>query len=412
MSACGTPARAVVLLATLTSVVSFSAPAGLLGLRSSKGLAACWGSGLGKPHSSQYSSAARLAASRGGQGPGRRRAGALSLVSEGGRKFQFVPHGQEYSGPEPSICADGLVEGTTLQLTHWQNNKTPAEYKEDLSTEIALRWSKLLDEDDQEWADATVVNNHFDTDGLMTVWALLHPKLAKKWASRMVSAAAAGDFLEWGLGDAGVMLDIAFTRLGEEAGSDEAAYETLLPRVEEFLMGIEGMDHLWKEELAELHEAFDLVADGAVVCSRVSDDGGSYSHASGSIGDIGIMVHPAGVAASPGLVVSRTFPQTMPGLGKGVARILVATQRSEQLGGGFSYIYERPAYAWAETVYRPTIREADAAAIQEVLGGEWTTKNLRGMTSIVMTVGAVQTAPEEMARLLIGAERSLLTRLA
>lgn len=28
-----------------------------------------------------------------------------------------------------------------------------------------------------------------------------------------------------------------------------------------------------QEELAELHEAFDLVADGAVVCSRVSDDG-------------------------------------------------------------------------------------------------------------------------------------------
>ena len=35
-------------------------------------------------------------------------------------------------------------------------------------------------------------------------------------------------------------------RLGEEAGGDAAAYETLLPRVEELLVGIGTMEHLWK----------------------------------------------------------------------------------------------------------------------------------------------------------------------
>lgn len=145
-----------------------------------------------------------------GQGAAELRAGA-SLG--GGRKFQFVDYGKEFTGSGPSICADGLVQGVTLQLTHWKNNNTPDKYKEDLSTEIALRWCKMVDQSDSEWAQATIVNNHFDTDGLMSVWALLNPELAQKYESRMVNAAAAGDFEEWGLGDTGVVLDLAFSKL-------------------------------------------------------------------------------------------------------------------------------------------------------------------------------------------------------
>jgi len=90
MSAGGTPARALVLLSTLTSAWCFSAHgAGLLGLRSSKGLAACWGAGMGKPHAAHRSLAAVGVASRLG------RRGAVTMEASGeGRKFQFVPYGE------------------------------------------------------------------------------------------------------------------------------------------------------------------------------------------------------------------------------------------------------------------------------------------------------------------------------
>ena len=43
-----------------------------------------------------------------------------------------------------------------------------------------------------EWRDAVVLNNHFDTDGLMSAWALLEPEKALQHESAMVMAAAAG----------------------------------------------------------------------------------------------------------------------------------------------------------------------------------------------------------------------------
>lgn len=39
------------------------------------------------------------------------------------RRFEFVPYGEAYAGGEKSICADGLVQGADLHLTHWTNNK-------------------------------------------------------------------------------------------------------------------------------------------------------------------------------------------------------------------------------------------------------------------------------------------------
>eukprot|EP00961_Rhodomonas_salina_P286371 3869533-Rhodomonas_salina.1 len=83
----------------------------------------------------------------------------------------------------------------SLQLTHWSGNETPAEYKADLSTEIAFRWLKLLDSNPKQQAhyeNAVVLNNHCDTDGIMSIWALLNPEKALDYEDIMVKAAAAG----------------------------------------------------------------------------------------------------------------------------------------------------------------------------------------------------------------------------
>ena len=91
------------------------------------------------------------------------------------RRFQFIE--ESYEGDIPAISCDGLVPGAALDLTHWQGNRTPPQYKADTSTEIALNFVGSP-ESGEQWANAVVVNNHFDTDGILSAWVLLDPEQA------------------------------------------------------------------------------------------------------------------------------------------------------------------------------------------------------------------------------------------
>ena len=333
------------------------------------------------------------------------------------RSFEFVPYASSYAGARRSICADGLVEGADLHLTHWTNNKTPMEYKADLSTEIVFKWVKLQaaarrvkgvpDGDTaDDWSDAVVLNNHFDTDGLMSAWALLEPEKALEHESVMVAAAAAGDFDEWGISDRGVILDIALTKLAERAGDDEKAYEELLPRMEELLKTIPKQPELWQEELLELEKAFDLVCDEVITVDRLEDKKTKFSHAQGEVGDIGIIIHPKGVSRLPGPVLSRTFRPVLKGEGKSVGRILLA---SEQDDGTWSYVYQRPNYAWADTVTRPLCTKPNAQLLVDTLGAPWSTDVAdEGMTAICKTLNPMSRDPAQVADELLTCERSIL----
>jgi hypothetical protein len=125
------------------------------------------------------------------------------------RRFQFVE--DAYEGDAPAISCDGLVPGAALDLTHWQGNRTPSQYKADTSTEIALNFVSSPEAVDR-WAEAVVVNNHFDTDGLLSIWVLLDPEQATAYRDLLVAAAEAGDFDEWPEQDRGLWLDAAIVR--------------------------------------------------------------------------------------------------------------------------------------------------------------------------------------------------------
>jgi len=328
------------------------------------------------------------------------------------RTFEFVGYGEEYTGSSPSICADGLVKGASLQLTHWSGNETPAEYKADLSTEIAFRWLKLLDSNPKQQAhyeNAVVLNNHCDTDGIMSIWALLNPEKALDYEDIMVKAAAAGDFSEWALtSDRGMQLDIAFTKLIDKAGNDKDAYDQILPQVEELLTTISRRKDLWEEEMAELDSQLDAVLDGHIKTSRLQDNASKFSHASGKIGDMAVLVHPLGFDQVKAPVVTKCFPHYFGiGDGKGVTRLLLAM---EQEGGGYMYVYERPAYAWADTVSRPAIKKPNVDAILGSLGPKWTGEDV-GMTGLCKTTTPIMTTPDEMSNELLSIERGLLPRL-
>ncbi|MBX9805496.1 MAG: hypothetical protein K2Y18_07070 [Alphaproteobacteria bacterium] len=89
-------------------------------------------------------------------------------------------------------------EGIDGELSHWRPNKTEAQYRAGTSTEICFKYlhaNKNLDYD-------LVVNNHLDVDGVMSVFALTHPKIALANEGVIVKAAEAGDFWAWAEGTA------------------------------------------------------------------------------------------------------------------------------------------------------------------------------------------------------------------
>ena len=100
----------------------------------------------------------------------------------------------EASATEPNIVIDGSPnDGTVLCLTHWPGIECPAPgMADDLSAQMAFRY---LDSDMALHGDAEVVtNNHFDQDGFVGVFALVHPEIALPRRELLLDIAAAGDF--------------------------------------------------------------------------------------------------------------------------------------------------------------------------------------------------------------------------
>jgi hypothetical protein len=287
------------------------------------------------------------------------------------RRFEFVE--ESYESECRVISCDGLVPGATLDLTHWQGNLTPQRFKADTSTEIALNFV-ASPEARNEWANATAVNNHFDTDGVLSVWTLLDPERALANRELLIAAAEAGDFDEWPPLDRGLWLDAAIRALGSRASDDADAYRAVLRQLPELIEGLDERRDLWGDEWETLQAAAASLAAGRL-------------HAEQS-GAIGLLHHNLLVPEAPGALVARRF---LPG----AKRYLLAFDRA---GGLYDFRYERPRYAWADTVIRPILAQPDAVKLAESLGREWTSEGLPGMTSICATRRPVGEEPEAIAR--------------
>jgi hypothetical protein len=102
----------------------------------------------------------------------------------------------EYAASEasPNVVIDGSPNaGTVLCLSHWPG--IPCLHPPlaaDLSAQMAFRY---VDAGMDLHGDADVVtNNHFDQDGLVGLYALLHPDQAMAHRELLEDVAAAGDF--------------------------------------------------------------------------------------------------------------------------------------------------------------------------------------------------------------------------
>src|SRR5258708_11735264 len=101
----------------------------------------------------------------------------------------------------PKLSIDGTVDNA-IHFSHWKGNETPASVKADTSTEIALNLVSAPNREELTQGIDLVTNNHFDTDGVLSVWTVLTGERALELRDRLIAAAEAGDFCELSTGDA------------------------------------------------------------------------------------------------------------------------------------------------------------------------------------------------------------------
>jgi len=109
-------------------------------------------------------------------------------------RFEFY---SEAIANVPKLSVDGTVPNS-VHFSHWVGNETPPELKADTSTEIALNLVASPSKASLTQGIELVTNNHFDTDGVLSVWTVLNGERALKYRDVLIAAAEAGDFIVFG----------------------------------------------------------------------------------------------------------------------------------------------------------------------------------------------------------------------
>src|SRR5215213_6612701 len=102
---------------------------------------------------------------------------------------EFIPY--DLLDGRPNVVVDGSpAPGTVLTVTHWPGYLPPAGIADDLSAQMAFR---LLERPDLMPSEAEAVsNNHFDQDGLVSIYALVAPDDAVRRRPFLEAVARAG----------------------------------------------------------------------------------------------------------------------------------------------------------------------------------------------------------------------------
>ena len=323
-------------------------------------------------------------------------------------RFEFYHSGLDNV---PKLSVDGTVDNA-IHFSHWVGNETPAEVKADTSTEIALNLVASTRRDQLTKGIELVTNNHFDTDGVLSVWTVLAGEKALALRSELIAAAEAGDFSEFS-SETGVRASIviqgsdqassnndtppplACYLAGEEV-DDARAYELVLPEVERVLTRTNEFESLWREPWEGLTKALDSFVRGASTVQEFTDESVSLVSLAPEI------FSTAGFSptrhSAPFMAISRHARGEI---------FLIATP----VTGGWTYRIDYPYYSWAETVVRPRIRRRDMAPLisrlneMENATGTWKLDS-HEMTSAVKFLGqdgvlaASRLDPEDVAGVL------------
>lgn len=324
-------------------------------------------------------------------------------------RFQFYDAALE---DVPKLSVDGTVPNS-IHFSHWEGNETPAQLRADTSTEIALNLVGSPHPNQFTQGIELVTNNHFDTDGVLSVWTVLTGARALEFSEPLIAAAEAGDFAEFrndngvrasiviqGADQAGANSDTVSPLARQLAGAnhldDARCYDLVLPQVEDVLTQVDRYEPLWRDGWSQIERAFESFEARN---SRVRE----YLDARLSLVTLAPEIFsPAGFNpkkhAAPFTAISR------------YARGHIFLIASE-LTGGWSYRIDYPYYSWAETIVRPRIPRQDLTPVMEHLNelessrrGSWQADRTE-MTSAVKFLGpegllaSSNLAPDQVAEI-------------
>ncbi|MDQ3474200.1 MAG: hypothetical protein M3447_10735 [Acidobacteriota bacterium] len=260
----------------------------------------------------------------------------------------------------PKLSVDGTVPNS-VHFSHWEGNETPVALKADTSTEIALNLVASPQHSQFTRGIELVTNNHFDADGVLSVWTVLNGNRVLEFRELLISTAEAGDFSEL-TSEAGVRASIAIQG-SDQAGNetqegsplaqflnggypadDAKAYELVLPEVEKLITNIDAYEHLWRDGWELVATAIESFEKGASVTEELPEVSTTLVTLSPDIfGPAGFDPKKHGV---PVIAISRYAHGEL---------FLIATPYES----GWSYRFDYPYYSWAETVVRPKIERRD-----------------------------------------------------
>src|SRR6266568_5327810 len=185
----------------------------------------------------------------------------------------------------PKLSVDGTVDNA-VHFSHWKGNETPASVRADTSTEIALNLVAAPNREELTRGIDLVTNNHFDTDGVLSVWTVLTGQRALPLRDKLIPAAEAGDFSELSTED-GVRTSIVIQgsdspidksgsplaqQLAGQAITDEAqAYVLVLPHIEHVIKHTGQYEPLWREPWQRIEIALDSLAKGNSRVEEIDD---------------------------------------------------------------------------------------------------------------------------------------------
>lgn len=303
----------------------------------------------------------------------------------------------------PNVIVDGSpTEGTVLTVTHWPGYPPPDAIAADLSAQMAFR---LLDHPELIPAGTELVsNNHFDQDGLVSIYALVQPEEARSRQAFLEDVASAGDFATFRLRDAArISMALAAASRGADptlsalpadyAEQTGILYTELLRRLAEWCDHPERLAHLWGEEDAALSASDDALARGTATIEERPDVDLAVVRVDAEAAAPERGGHRFGHVQTTGLHPMAVFART--------ERLVVATVR------GRHYDVEQRYESWVQLRSRPLRPRRDLLPLAERLQDEergearWTAESVGALTPrLTSDDGASSIPPDRFVALL------------
>jgi hypothetical protein len=290
-------------------------------------------------------------------------------------RFQFY---SEALADVPKLSVDGTV-ANSVHFSHWNGNETATELKADTSTEIALNLVTSPNKDQFTKNIDLVTNNHFDTDGMLSVWTVMTGEAAVKYRDVLISAAEAGDFSEYSSAD-GVRISLAiqgsdqatpeddtgspFARMlaGEDVNDDARCYELILPKLEDLLTNINDYEALWLAGWKKIVDALESFDRGSSTVTELNDS------------KLSLVILAPEIFSGSGFNPTRhSAPYTAISKFVHGELFVIAIPSSD----GWFYRIDYPYYSWAETVVRPMVKRRDLTNALQTLNSKEGNRNGR-----------------------------------